>query len=66
MALEPLTRNSAPTALASRASYSTAENPGKQIPRGLKPDRDDKIKRLIGTTEVVLFQTRFTRHPHHP
>ena len=25
----------------------------KQIPRGLKPARDDKNKRLIGTTEVV-------------
>jgi len=25
----------------------------QQIPRGLKPARDDKNKRLIGTTEVV-------------
>jgi hypothetical protein len=26
---------------------------GKQIPRGLKPARNDKNKYLIGTTEVV-------------
>jgi hypothetical protein len=25
----------------------------EQIPRGLKPVRDDKNKRLVGTTEVV-------------
>jgi hypothetical protein len=33
-----------------------AEKVEKQIPRGLKPARNDKNKGLSGTTEVVPFQ----------
>ncbi len=33
--------------------YSLRKKSEKQISRGLKPARDDKNKRLIGTTEVV-------------
>jgi hypothetical protein len=29
------------------------KNPGKQVPGGLKPARDDKSKGLVGTTKAV-------------
>jgi hypothetical protein len=34
---------------------------GKQIPRGLKPARDDKNKSLSGTAEAVPFQIASAR-----
>ncbi|HEY4933994.1 MAG TPA: error-prone DNA polymerase [Terriglobales bacterium] len=41
-----------------RACPEFAEGPGEQIPRGLKPPRDDNNKGPYGTAEAVPFQNR--------
>ena len=44
--------------MASRAEFSSRllSNSEKQLPRGLKPARNDKNKHLFGTAEAVPFQ----------